>query len=154
MSHPYYAKYAHEGDNTFFRYIDLNIKKLADSDRDASMIQGTVSLDDEDDDDCTMILPGMHKHIKEWEKVLTARGLSTEALVYRIQDSMFTSEDEKIFGSKWTPQPCQAGQVRVTLPHLPHGACSPAKGKRRTMLPWFCGLQRDLETLEVVESGT
>jgi hypothetical protein len=22
------------------------------------------------------------------------------------------------------------------------------------MLPWFCGLQKDLETLEVVESGT
>src|SRR5205085_9550965 len=71
-----------------------------------------------------------------------------------IQDSMFTSEDEKRFGTKWTPQPCQRGQVRVTLPHLPHGAHGPAKGERRTMLPWFCGLQSDLETLEVVESGT
>ena len=30
----------------------------------------------------------------------------------------------------------------------------PAKGKRRTMLPWSCGLQSDLETLEVVENGT
>ena len=154
VSYPYYAKYAHEGDNTFFRHIDLNIKELASSDRGASMIQGTVSLDDENDDDCTMILPGMHKHIKEWEEILTTRGLSTGALVHRIQDSMFTSEDEKTFDTKWTPQPCQTGQVRVTLPHLPHGAYGPAKGKRRTMLPWFCGLQSDLETLEVVESGT
>ena len=30
----------------------------------------------------------------------------------------------------------------------------PAKGKRCTILPWFCGLQNDLETLEVVESST
>jgi hypothetical protein len=154
VSYPYYAKYAHEGDNTFFRHIDLNIKELAGSERGAGMIQGTVSLDDENVDDCTMILPGMHKHIKEWEEILTARGLSTGALVHRIKDSMFTSEDEKTFDTKWTPQPCQTGQVRVTLPHLPHGAYGPAKGKRRTMLPWFCGLQSDLETLEVVESGT
>ena len=65
VSYPYYAKYAHEGDHTFFRHIDLNIKDLASSDRGAKMIQGTVSLDDEKPDDCTMILPGMHKHIKE-----------------------------------------------------------------------------------------
>jgi hypothetical protein len=101
-----------------------------------------------------MIFPGMHKHIKEWDETLTARGLSTGALVHHIQDSMFTSEDEKRFSTKWTPQPCQRGQVRVALPHLPHGAYSPAKGERRTMLPWFCGLQSDPETLEVVESGT
>lgn len=69
--YPYYAKYAHEGDNTFFRHIDLNIRDLASSGRGANMIQGTVSLDDERPDDCTMILPGMHKHIKEWDKALT-----------------------------------------------------------------------------------
>ena len=65
VSYPYYAKYAHEGDHTFFRHIDLNIKDLVSSGRGANMIQGTVSLDDEKPDDCTMILPGMHKHIKE-----------------------------------------------------------------------------------------
>ena len=42
------------------------------------------------------------------------------------------------------------GQVRVTLPHLPHGAYGPAKVERRTMLPWFCGLPSDHETLEVI----
>ena len=34
------------------------------------------------------------------------------------------------------------------------GAYGPAKGERRTMLPWLCDLQSDLETLEVVERGT
>jgi hypothetical protein len=65
-----HTKFAHTGDSTFFRHIDINIKDLAKSGRGANMIQGTVSLDDEQIDDCTMILPGMHKHIKEWEEVL------------------------------------------------------------------------------------
>jgi hypothetical protein len=112
----YYAKYAHEGDNTFFRHINLNIRDLASLDRGANMIQGTVSLDDGKPDDCTTILPNIHKHIKEWDETLTVRGLSTGALVHRIQDSMFASEDEKRFGTKWT-QPSQSGQVHVTLPH-------------------------------------
>jgi hypothetical protein len=154
VSYPYYAKYTHEGDNTFFRHIDVNIGQLAGSGRGASMIQGTVSLDNESKDDCTEILPGMHRHIQEWHGVLAERGLSSAALVHRVEGNMFTSEDEKRFGTQWTSQPCQSGQVRVTLPHLPHGACGPAKGVRRTMLPWFCGLQNDLETLEVVEGGT
>ena len=154
VSYPYYAKYAHEGDNTFFRHIDVNVKELATSGRGANMIQGSVSLDDEREDDCTMILPGMHRHIQAWDEVLTARGRSTGALVHRICDDMFTPDDEKQFDTQWTPQPCRRGQVRVTLPHLPHGAYGPAKGTRRTMLPWFCGLQSDLETLEVIEGGT
>lgn len=64
VSYPYYAKYAHKGDNTFFRHIDVNMKQLASSVRGANMIQGMVSLDNENQDDCTEILPGMHKHIK------------------------------------------------------------------------------------------
>ena len=33
VSYPYYTKYTHEGDNTFFRHIDLNIRDLASSSR-------------------------------------------------------------------------------------------------------------------------
>src|SRR5271156_1070127 len=79
VSYPYYAKYAHEDDNTFFRHIDLNIRNLASLGRGANMIQGTMSLGDEKPDDCSMILPGMDKHIKEWDETITARGLSTGA---------------------------------------------------------------------------
>jgi hypothetical protein len=44
--------------------------------------------------------------------------------------------------------------MRVTLPHLLHGAYGPAKGERRSMLPRFYDLQNDLETLQVFESST
>jgi hypothetical protein len=35
--------------------------------------------------------------------VLTARGLSSAGLVHRIEGNMFTSDDEKRFGTSWTP---------------------------------------------------
>jgi hypothetical protein len=154
VSYPYYAKYARPGDSTAFRHIDLNIKQLAQSRRGASMIQGTVSLDNEEEDDCTIILPGMHHHIDEWAKRIEDRGLSSDAFVHRITADHFNEDDAKAFGTSWTPQPCGAGQVRITLPHLPHGALGPTKRTRRTMLPWYVGLQADMETLEVAESGT
>ena len=34
--YPYYANYAHEGDRTFFRHIDVKIKQLANSGRGAT----------------------------------------------------------------------------------------------------------------------
>lgn len=55
--------------------------------------------------------------------------------------------DLDAYNTAWTPQPCQSTQVRITVPHLPHGAQGPAKRDRRTMLPWYVALQNDLKSL-------
>ena len=65
ISYPYYTKYTYKGDNTFFRYIDLNIRDLAASNRSTNIIQGIVSLNNESEDNYTMILPSIYKYIKE-----------------------------------------------------------------------------------------
>jgi hypothetical protein len=53
------------------------------------------------------------------------------------------------------PMPCNAGDVRITSPLLPHGSTSmPAEGVRRTMLPWFVGIQANHSTMETIEQGT
>jgi hypothetical protein len=67
---------------------------------------------------------------------------------------MYTKDDAKEFGIEWTSVPYRRGDVRVTLPHIPHGAHRPSTRTRRTMLPWFVGLQDNMSTLEIVESGT
>ena len=101
-----------------------------------------------------MILPGMHKHIKEWDETLTARGLSTGALVHRIQDSMFTSEAEKRLSTKWNPPavPERAG-TRHPSSSAARGIQSCERGTpyHAPLVLWFA---KCLETLEVVESGT
>jgi hypothetical protein len=158
LSYPYYAKYQKKGDSTYFRHIDINIPGLEEDKRGWFQIQGTVSLDDEQDDDCTEILPGMHKKISPWHAKLKDRAaegaVSLSGLVSNITKEMFNEDDKKEFDTNWTAVPCSAGEVRITQPHLPHGAKGPAKRKRRTMLPWFVALQEDLYHLEVTEGGT
>lgn len=154
VSYPYYAKYASKGDQTFFRHIDVNIPDLIATNRGASMIQGTVSLDDEDDSNCTEILPGMHRHLHTWWDRVVARGKDTNGFVHRISTDVYSNDDIDFFGIDWTKQPCPRGGIRVTLPHLPHGAQGPSSCTRRTMLPWFVAVQDDHEQLETVEAGT
>jgi hypothetical protein len=155
VSYPYYAKYQKKGDWTFFRHIDINIPDLAKAGRGAYQIQGTVSLDEEKADDCTEIVPGMHNHIQDWAKALETReGVKLSGLVNAITDKVFSDKDKENYGTDWVAVPCKLLQVRISQPHLPHGAQGPAKGVRRTMLPWFVTVQADGHHLEVLESGT
>ena len=50
----------------------------------------------------------MHRHFKEWEERLAARGLSADTFVHRIEKEHFTTDDVARFGIDWTPQPCKA----------------------------------------------
>ena len=158
VSYPYYAKFQEKGDSTEFRHIDLQVSTLVNRGRGVNQIQGSLSLDEELADDCTIILPGMHKNISVWYDRLKERAqtmpteIKIEGLVNDIKPAMFNEDDKEFFGIDWTPVPCKALEVRITQPHLPHGA-QPSQRARRTMLPWFVGLQEDLYTLEIIEAG-
>jgi hypothetical protein len=154
VSYPYYAKYAKTGDSTSFKHIDVNIPDLLATGRGACQIQGTVSLDNETEDNCTVLLPGMQKKLPQWWEKCLKRGAKPNTFVHRLTEQMYTAEDAEELGIRWTSVPCRRGEVRVTLPHIPHGSHGPATGTRRTTLPWFVGLQDDLSTLEVAEAGT
>jgi hypothetical protein len=152
VSYPYYAKYQHPAtsgleDNMSaagFQHIDLNPGHMAE-DPNRSQIQGSVSFDDEGEDDCTKVVMGMHKQekLEQWVTRMRDRGvLNDKLLIMAINDKNLNSEDLKSLGLRWEPQPCPALGARLTYPHLPHGAY-PAKRIRRTVLPWFCGLHGD-----------
>jgi hypothetical protein len=66
VTYLYYAKFAQLGDNTYFRHLDLNIPTLLSQDRGCNMIQGSVSLDDESEESCTVIMLGMQNKLGEW----------------------------------------------------------------------------------------
>ncbi len=156
VSFPYYAKYARAGDSTRFRHLDLNVPRLLADDRGGAMIQGTLSLDNEDDNNCTVLIPGMHiqNRLALWWERCQARGQGKNGFVLAITGDMFTRDDAHVLGVDWKTVPCKRGEVRITVPHLPHGSTGPATTTRRTMLPWYVGVQDDEETLEVPEGGT
>ena len=60
MSYPYYAKYAVVSSNTAFKHIDINIPHLIADRQGHNMIQGSLSVDDKVEGNCTIILLGMY----------------------------------------------------------------------------------------------
>jgi hypothetical protein len=155
ISYPYYAKYAEAGDETFFRHLDLNIPWLISDKRGECMIQGTMSLDNEICGNCTELVKGFHRGdtLARWWKRVEERGLASDGFVHRVSAGMYNEEDARDFGP-WVQQPCAAGAVRISMPHLPHGSTGPCTCVRRTLFPWYVAIQDDHLTLEVVEGGT
>jgi hypothetical protein len=161
ISYPYYAKYAVDGDKTFFRHIDMNLWKYLLTGLGHLTIQGSVTLTDENDKMCTEILAGMHKEgaAKQWHARIAARNPGDKTVmnshVNRVQDpKIWSKEDAEFFETDFKPSPCNAGDIRITDPRLPHGSTShPPGGVRKTMLPWFVGIQPDHSTMEIPEMG-
>ena len=59
-----------------------------------NIIQRSVSLDNKTEDNCTIILPGIHYYLKLWWTDLKARGLAKgNGFVHKISDQDWTTED-------------------------------------------------------------
>ena len=126
---------AYRGDSTFFRHIDLNIPTLVADKRGHSLIQGSLSLDNEHKDDCTEILLGMHRHLGTWWNDVVKRGARVRnGPVIKIDNTHWSKADKQKFGLDFILTPCKAEIIRVSLPYLPHGTFGPAKYSRRTVL--------------------
>jgi hypothetical protein len=154
VSYPYYAKYSTAGDRTEFRHIDLNARLMFEARLGLAQIQGSVSWTDERSNDCTILVPGMHKWFDRWVPRLISRKQDKDGEVTAINKKNLSDAELAEFGSRWESVPCGAGQVRVSMPHLAHGAIGPAVSTRQTMLPWYCLIRKDHVRLEIEAGGT
>ncbi|KAJ5139428.1 hypothetical protein N7448_002836 [Penicillium atrosanguineum] len=154
ISFPYYAKSTMPGEQTRFRHIDVNLNDLFQTGRGHAILQGSLSLDDEDEQNCTELLYGMHRHIHEWWASVRDRMETTDGYVQKIDGKNWTKEDAAKYGADWAKEVCMAGDVRISLPTLPHGSTGPATKRRRCILPWFVRVRDDHSTLDTPESGT
>ncbi|KAJ5413656.1 hypothetical protein N7509_000283 [Penicillium cosmopolitanum] len=156
ISYPYYTKSTQIGENTKFRHLDINIQDYLDTGRGGSILQGSVSFTQEDKRNCTTILKGMHKteRLADWWKNIQSRGPVPDGLISGIEPHMWTRDDEEKYGIQWTQEVCGIGDVRLSLPFLPHGSTGPATAVRRTGLAWYTAIQDDHETLDCAEANT
>ena len=153
VSFPYYNKYAVEADQTAFRHIDMNIPRYLDHQRGANIIQGSVSLNDETEAHCTVLIPGFHRHIASWWGQVRSRGSEPDGWVTGLE-KIWTADDVSAYGD-FVPVPVPRGGVRISRPELPHGSTTNDDGSaRRTILPWFVGVRKDGQTLDNIESDT
>lgn len=118
------------------------------------MIQGSLSIDAEDKENCTIIFPKIHIRLENWWDRVIERGLATNGPIHCITASMLTAADQENFNTTWTPVPCGQGDVRIILSLIPHGSTRPTTKIRRTMLPRFVAVDKDHVGLEMENSGS
>lgn len=98
-------------DSTYFRHLDIYIPLLLSEGRGACQIQGTLTLTDEIEENCTGMLTGAHRWLPSWWDRIKQRKLDTNGLIHRIDSRMWTSEDTWDFGVDWKALPCNKGTV-------------------------------------------
>ena len=95
--YPYYVKFAKLDDYTSFRYIDISIFKYLKTGRGGNLIQGTVAITDDDEENSIFICLDMYKYLQEWWNICKARGIAKEGHIYNIEDKIWIKKDKERF---------------------------------------------------------
>jgi hypothetical protein len=155
ISYPYVAKGTEAGESTGFMHLDINLDKYFSDDRIGfDQLTSSLSLDDEDEDNCTLLVSGFMHYAEEWNERVKER-LDIEALTGRTTEALknYLKEDAMLYGDP-KPFPCPAFGVRLTHPATIHGSSRKASMVRKVLYPWFTAIQRNHETLEMPDQHT
>jgi len=151
ISYPYYVKDTVSGEKTGFHHLDLNARQCVEFGKGRNIVQGALALDDENEENCTVVVKGFHREINQWYQRIQERkqeipnGETTDLKI------LYTAADKEEFGD-YEPVPCNAGEVRITLSTIPHGSTTKANSNRRVIIPWWTGIRPDHFTLDNEES--
>jgi len=151
ISYPYYVKDTIPGEKTGFRHLDLNVRQCVESGRGRNIVQGALALDNENEENCTVVVKGFHRKMSQWYERIKERqqeipnGETTDLKI------LYTAADKAEFGD-YEPVPCNASEIRITFPMIPHGSTSKANSNRRDIYPWWTGILSDHFTLDNEES--
>jgi hypothetical protein len=154
ISYLYYIKYAKSRNKTAFRYINQNISFLLTIEREANMIQNSLSLNDENVNNCIIILLEMRKHLTSWWKRVTIRELTTDEWIHKMIDSMFIKQNAENFDTSWTDVLERHEDIRVTLSTLSHETNESIISIRRIMLSWYVDILNNHESIENMKIET
>ncbi|KAI9777313.1 MAG: hypothetical protein M1839_008921 [Geoglossum umbratile] len=141
-----------EGESTGFAHLDINVDKFVKTGRGKNIIQGSLSLDDESEHSCTLLVPGFHRHIHEWWARVKQRGQDSSGYTTNTKKT-YLPAGQQDFG-RLIPVPCKRGAVRITMPEILHGSTPIAKNIRRTLFNWPTGIHADHQTLDIEEAET
>lgn len=83
------------------------------------LVQGFVSLDNEDDGNCMRLLPGMHRHVPEWLASMEDKRATTNQSFPSVTPETFTKQDKRAFGIDWEFVIHSRGGVTLTKPFVP-----------------------------------
>ena len=162
ISYPYYMKATLPEDGIAFQHVDLNVNRYIECGRGERRIQSSFTLNQETDINCTLVIPGFHKHIQNWlNEAIKCESTaklpddhSTNCLKTR---KVYLLSDKRKYGD-FVPAVCGSGDIRLSRAEIIYGLNSNKAGRAETerwaVNPWFVAIQPDHETLDVPECGT
>ena len=162
ISYPYYMKATLPGDGIAFQHIDLKVKRYIECGRGERRIQLSFSLNQETDINCTLVIPGFHKRIRNWWNEAIVHESTAKTMEEHITNCLKTRtvyllSDKKKYGD-FVPAVCGPGDIRLSRAEIIHSSNSNKAGgaetERWVVNPWFVAIQPDHETLDVPECGT
>ncbi len=139
------------------RRLDKQVPDLLAPDRGAAMLSGSLSLDDEGPSNCTELLLGMHKSLRNWYDMMEKHGTIKENVLHEVTEPVCNAADRRALNVNWTAAPCKKGAVRLTLPHIPFGNIAEEgeeSRSRRLMSPRYMAIREDHHTMEIEGAGT
>ena len=67
ISYPYITKDTDaNGEEMGFLHLDLNLEAFMKNGQGGNRLTSSLSLDDEEEDGCTVVAKGFHEHIRAW----------------------------------------------------------------------------------------
>jgi len=138
-------------ENTAFKYLDLNILHLLSDGRDINIVQGSVSMDNEELNGYGILVWRLPRNIHQWSLHVEDRGNAGNGLT-TCASKIYNWEDEEVFGY-FIPTPCSRGGIRITRPDILRCSKLFLWVRRRTIVPCYIAVQY-YERLENEECET
>jgi hypothetical protein len=149
ISYPYVAKDAMPGESTGFLHIDCNVSRLVATGHGANALTSGISLDDETEKSCTLVVPGFHNHIGSWHDKLVERGDAplSDRRTTTSCGKLYTAADRKEWGPP-VPQPCPRFGLRLSRAEIIHGSSERSDIRRRVIFPLHTAIDEGHQRLE------
>lgn len=156
ISYPCGVKYAYPGSLHMTPEFTLNtdlIKNMIDTGRGGNMIQAAVAMDEEDDNNCSEIGIGLHKHMAKGHDLATHRDSPSDGVEPPTTLAYFHSDAKALHLPHYDRFPCHRGDIRFSMPFLPHRQTGVPDGIRRVIYPCLIAVRKN-GTLEDPRFGT
>ena len=142
---PAQAKYAVAGDSTGLHHVDFNITRLYHKDKVSQgkvgqhRLQASLSLDDEDDYNCTIAIDGRHRndYADGWKPLKITHGFGIGPVVGLDGGRLRAAEITQTIGRTYRPIPAKAGGLRFMNAVTFHESTDSATKTRHVPFPWY-----------------
>ncbi|KAH8079676.1 hypothetical protein HD553DRAFT_129784 [Filobasidium floriforme] len=141
-------------DGTGFLHMDGSLVALVEQGKNKNMLTCRVSLNDEDEDNCTIVVHGSDRHSAAILTTLREHGAANATAITTTDfDKTWRKLLQPHFGSP-TPVPCEQWSMRISRLGVVHGSTNKSTIKRKVTYLWYICYGPDHENGDIADTHT